>query len=197
MEPRSRTAPLPEVDGAHEDSRATGPDDGPVPQPPLWEDIDVRIMDRRWYGAMRDPAAQVTRAVMATMHDLGVSGPVSVILADDRTVQRLNYLHRGRNRPTNVLTFEYAPAGPQGGAWGGDIILAFPTVRREAMAAGRTVRSHMLHLLVHGVLHLSGYDHHHAGDARAMEMEEARILGKMGIANPWKHRSGRADGGAR
>ncbi|POF64140.1 rRNA maturation RNase YbeY [Novacetimonas maltaceti] len=197
MEPRSRIAPVPSPDGVHEDTRPVGQDDGPVPQSPFGDDIDVSITDRRWHMAMRDPAREVKRAVRAAMRELGVSGGVSVVLADDRTVQRLNHLHRDRNRPTNVLTFEYAPAGSGAWLWGGDIMLAFPTVAREARAAGRTVRNHMMHLLVHGVLHLSGYDHHHAGDARAMEMEEARILGRMGIPNPWKHRNGRAAGAAR
>ncbi|MFT8633799.1 rRNA maturation RNase YbeY [Novacetimonas hansenii] len=204
MEPRSRTCPVPSVDGAHEDTTPAGQDDGPVPQPPFGDDIDVSITERRWHRAMPNPAREVQRAVRAAMRELDVSGAVTVVLADDLTVRRLNHLHRGRNKPTNVLTFEYAPAdyaptdsGSGIWLWGGDIILAFATVEREARAAGRSVRNHMMHLLVHGVLHLSGYDHHHAGDARAMEMEESRILGRMGIPNPWKHRGGREGGAAR
>jgi probable rRNA maturation factor len=85
-----------------------------------------------------------------------------------------------------VLTFE-AMGGPAG-FLGGDIVLALETVRREAAAAGRHPAHHMAHLVVHGALHLRGYDHHEAGDARRMEMAEARILHLLGVPNPWKRR---------
>ncbi len=102
----------------------------------------------------------------------------SVMLADDRTVRRLNARHRGRDKPTNVLSF---PA-----ARGGDLILALGVVLREARAAGRRPGHHLAHLVVHGVLHLAGHDHHHPGDARRMEMAEARILHRLGVPNPWR-----------
>ena len=82
-----------------------------------------------------------------------------------------------------MLTFE-TPAGVEGG----DIVLALETVRREAVAAGRRPRHHLLHLVVHGALHLRGHDHHGAGEARRMEMREARILHRLGVPNPWKPR---------
>jgi probable rRNA maturation factor len=100
------------------------------------------------------------------------------VLSSDRTVKRLNARHRHRNKPTNVLTF--AP--------GGDIVLALETVRREAAAAGRSPAHHLAHLVVHGALHLRGHDHHAAGEARRMEMAEARILHRIGVPNPWKRR---------
>ncbi len=78
----------------------------------------------------------------------------------------------------------HSPAG----FLGGDIVLALETVKREACAAGRPPLHHMAHLIVHGALHLRGYDHHLAGDARRMEMEEARILHRLGVPNPWKRR---------
>jgi probable rRNA maturation factor len=71
---------------------------------------------------------------------------------------------------------------------GGDIVLALGTVRREAHAQGRRPAHHLAHLVVHGCLHLQGHDHHEAGDARRMEMEEARILHRIGVPNPWKRR---------
>jgi probable rRNA maturation factor len=109
-----------------------------------------------------------------------------VVLSSDLAVRRLNWSHRRRNKPTNVLTFE-AMGGPAG-YLGGDIVLALETVRREAAAAGRHPAHHMAHLVVHGALHLRGYDHHEAGDARRMEMAEARILHLLGVPNPWKRR---------
>ena len=109
-------------------------------------------------------------------------GDATVVLASDRAVQRLNARHRGRNKPTNVLTFDAAASGLPG-----EIVLASGTVRREAAAADRPPCTTILaHLVVHGALHLQGYDHNHAGAARRMEMAEARILGRLGLPNRWK-----------
>src|ERR1019366_9988070 len=102
---------------------------------------------------------------------------VSVVLADDRLVRGLNVRHRGRNKATNVLTYE-DPAP--------ELVLALGVIRREAAAAGRRVAHHVAHLVVHGALHLLGYDHDHPGDARRMEMAESRLLHRIGVPNPWK-----------
>ena len=99
-----------------------------------------------------------------------------VVLADDRTVKRLNARHRGRNKPTNVLTFD-----------SGDILIASGVVRREAAAAGRRASHVMAHLVVHGALHLRGNGHEGAGEARRMERRETRILHRLGVPNPWRH----------
>jgi probable rRNA maturation factor len=101
----------------------------------------------------------------------------SIVLASDRLVQRLNARHRGRNKPTNVLTFD-PPAA--------EIFLAFGVIRREAAKAGRRPAHHLAHLVVHGALHLQGQDHRQAGAARRMEMAEARILHRLGLPNPWR-----------
>ncbi len=111
------------------------------------------------------------------------AAPATVMLASDRAVKRLNARHRGRNKATNVLTFE--PAAP---GLPGDIVLALGTVAREAAAAGRRPAHHLAHLVIHGLLHLRGHDHHHAGDARRMEMQEAWLLHRMGVPNPWHRR---------
>jgi probable rRNA maturation factor len=102
-------------------------------------------------------------------------GAGTILLASDQTVQRLNARHRGRNKPTNVLTFE-----------SGDIALALGVVRREARAQGRRIGHHVAHLVVHGALHLRGHEHDDPGYARRMEMEEARLLHRIGVPNPWR-----------
>ncbi len=104
-------------------------------------------------------------------------GAGAVLLASDATVRRLNRQYRGRDKATNVLTFE-----------SGDIALASGVVRREAAAARRTVRQHLAHLVVHGALHLRGLDHGRAGEARRMEMAEARLLRRLRVPNPWRSR---------
>ena len=98
-----------------------------------------------------------------------------VVLASDGTVKRLNARHRGRNKPTNVLTFD-----------SGDIVLASGVVRREAAAAGRRMSHVLAHLVVHGALHLRGHDHGGAGEARRMERQETRILHGLRVPNPWR-----------
>jgi len=136
------------------------------------------VLDDLWRRLVPRAEALATRAAQAA------GGAGTVVLTCDRAVKRLNARHRRRNKPTNVLTFEPA----MGGFLGGDIVLARETVRREARQAGRSAADHLAHLVVHGALHLRGHDHHHPGEARRMEMEEARILHRIGVPNPWKHR---------
>jgi probable rRNA maturation factor len=133
--------------------------------------IDVIVAEPAWRRLVPRVETLVKRAANAAR----ASG--TVVLAGDRTVRQLNLRHRGRNKPTNVLTYEQ-PAP--------EVILAFGVVRREAAAAARRPRDHVAHLVVHGALHLAGHDHHRAGDARRMEMAEARILHRLRVPNPWK-----------
>ena len=141
----------------------------------------VLVQDPRWRGLVRNAERLAARAAGAA------GGAGTVVLSSDRAVKALNALHRSRNKPTNVLTFEPGPGGT-GGFLGGDIVLALGTVRREAAAAGRPLAHHLAHLVVHGALHLRGHDHHHVGDARRMEMAEARALHRIGVPNPWGRR---------
>jgi probable rRNA maturation factor len=122
---------------------------------------------------MRQPETVVARAANGFC--------ISVVLTSDRVVKRLNAQHRGRNKPTNVLTFDPAFPGHLG-----EIVLAAGVVAREARAAGRRPAHHLAHLVIHGALHLRHFDHDHAGAARRMEQEEARLLGRLHMPNPWK-----------
>jgi probable rRNA maturation factor len=131
----------------------------------------VIVTEPAWRRLVLHAESIASRAARAA----GAHG--SVVLAADRTVRRLNARHRGRNRPTNVLTYS-APAH--------EMVLALGVIRREAAAAGRRPGHHLAHLVVHGALHLAGHDHHHPGEARRMELAEARILHRLGVPNPWK-----------
>jgi probable rRNA maturation factor len=139
---------------------------------------EVVVREARWRRIIPDADQVAARAVRAASC---LASPVTVLLADDHTVRRLNARDRGRDKPTNVLT--YAPPAP---GLPGQIVLALGVVRREAEAAGKRPRDHLAHLVVHGVLHLAGYDHHQAGGARRMEMAESRILRRIGVPNPWR-----------
>jgi probable rRNA maturation factor len=130
------------------------------------------ITERLWRAYVRD----VRRVVARAMRVAGCGA--DVVLTDDRTVRRLNFKDRGRNKATNVLTYEQPP----------EILLAFGVVRREAREAGKSVAAHLSHLLVHGALHLQGFEHERAGDARRMEGREAWLLSRLGVGNPWKNK---------
>jgi len=118
---------------------------------------------------------------------------ISVRLGSDEDVRALNAEWRGNDRPTNVLSFPMAEsedlqgtnvAGPE--LLLGDIILARGVCEAEAADKGLTVEQHATHLLVHGTLHLLGYDHHDEDEAADMEAREVRALGRLGIANPYE-----------
>lgn len=152
---------------------------------------EIIVEDRGWRASVPSVERLVRRACAASVawaarhsDDEGQLWPETIVLSSDRVVKRLNARHRGRNKPTNVLTFDPLPGCP-----GGEIILALGVVQREAHAARKSVADHLAHLIAHGVLHLGGHDHHQAGEARRMEMEESRVLAMMGIPNPWKPRS--------
>ena len=112
---------------------------------------------------------------------------LSLLLSDDAAVQELNRAWRGKDKPTNVLSF---PAPEQPGVPGprhlGDIVLAYETVVREAAEEGKSLHDHVLHLIVHGTLHLLGYDHELEVEAEIMEGLEIEALARLGVANPYR-----------
>lgn len=118
-----------------------------------------------------------------------------VAFGDDADVAALNSKFRGKSRPTNVLSFPAAAAGPhatepESPMHLGDVILAAETVAREADAKGLALRHHMQHLVVHGLLHCLGFDHDNDGAAEVMETREVAILQRLGIANPYLEAAG-------
>ncbi len=152
-----------------------------IARDPLWRDAEPRF---------EDLARQAAEAVFC--HDgarRGLDGQVeaSIVLADDALVRDLNRTYRHQDRPTNVLSF--SNNGQRQGITGpcllGDVILARETVLREARDQGKSVAEHMCHLVVHGLLHLLGFDHDEAPQAERMEAVEVAILAGIGIDNPY------------
>lgn len=108
-------------------------------------------------------------------------GELSVVLSDDAQVQQLNRDYRHKDTPTNVLSF---PMTPDTGLMG-DVVFARQTIAREATAQGKDFADHFVHLLIHGVLHLQGFDHQTDADADDMEAREVRALARLSIDNPY------------
>lgn len=144
--------------------------------------VDVVFADPAWRRLLPRAEALARRAATAALHESGGGGVITVLLADDRALRRLNAEHRGKDKPTNVLSF---PAGMPGQL--GDIALALGVVRREARAAGKRPAAHFAHLVAHGTLHLLGHDHIAVGEARRMEQAEARAMHRMRLPNPWRN----------
>ncbi len=111
---------------------------------------------------------------------------LSIVLTDDAEQRELNRDWRGKDSATNVLSFpQIEPFGPVTGILG-DVILARETLEREALDLGKSLSDHFTHLIVHGFLHILGYDHIDEQDALAMEALETQILAGLGIADPYE-----------
>jgi probable rRNA maturation factor len=154
--------------------------------------VGIVVADDRWaeIDGLED---LLTRAVEATIYavECAPNPPVSldIALSNDAEVRVLNAKYRGKDKPTNVLSFPAmdipagsAAAGPR---FIGDVILAYETTAAEAAAEGKTLSAHAAHLAVHGTLHLLGHDHEAEDEAAEMEALETAILGKLGFPDPY------------
>ena len=114
---------------------------------------------------------------------------ISVILSNDKKVQYLNNKWKGKNKPTNVLSFPNKNVIPDSNFkthYLGDIILGYETLKKEASYGNVLFINHMSHLLIHGILHLKGYAHNNRVNEKFMQTEEIRILKILNISNPYK-----------
>ena len=169
-------------------------DDGPEP-------VSVTVGTARWRAVLDDAPALCRQAVRAALDRATpvrslATAEVSVLLGDDRTIRQLNARHRDTDRATNVLAFPLLDldhgrlvSGPAPGLPGpvmlGDIVLALETVRREAEEAHKPVGDHLRHLVVHGTLHLLGFDHQDDAGAHAMEDLERAILADLQVPDAY------------
>ena len=128
------------------------------------EALPMRAEVRKWVRATAPGAAELT-----------------VRFVDAKEGRALNARYRGKDYATNVLTFPYAREP----VLSGDLVLCLPVVLREAAAQGKTAAAHFAHLVVHGMLHLEGYDHETGAEARIMEQMERDILDRLGYPDPY------------
>ncbi|THD84843.1 rRNA maturation RNase YbeY [Aliigemmobacter aestuarii] len=163
--------------------------------------VDCIIEDDRWQAfGLEALADRATRAALAEL-ELPASGYlISLMGCDDDRIAALNADFRGKPQPTNVLSWPSeergadapgampdlpGPGGPDDPEELGDIAIAYDTCAREADAQGKPMADHVTHLVVHGVLHLLGFDHIDDADAALMEACEVRILARLGVADPY------------
>lgn len=153
-------------------------------------EVEIVTRDDRWSTENFDPIAAVTAAQTALADSTSEplqSFEVAVVLTDDAESQALNKRWRGKDKPTNVLSFSDESSLPPQVLHRplGDIVLAFETVSREANEAHRSLDDHAAHLVVHGILHLLGHDHEDLAEAETMEARETEILTSLGIPDPY------------
>jgi probable rRNA maturation factor len=148
--------------------------------------LAISIDDPRWRKRVRRTEILVRRAARAAVDGGARAGEIRYALADDAFLRDLNRDFRGKDKPTNVLSFPDETPGALG-----DVALAFETCAAEARAQGKSLDAHLAHLVVHGTLHLLGWDHETIPEALAMEARERRTLRRLRLPDPYRARKPR------
>lgn len=156
----------------------------PLIESPLWGQSPKKLVK------MLDVAYQ---EVLRFYPPLYAMGEVSLVFTDDASIQPLNASYRGQDKPTNVLSFpqhdmyegSFLKEPPSGDFTWGDIVFAHETIKREAQDQNKSFDHHLVHLFVHGFLHLLGYDHEDSRESERMEGLEVTILQRLGIRDPY------------
>ena len=149
-------------------------------------DMDIAVKFESWTESLADIEVIATQAVAQTLKALGSPklGELSIALVSDMDIQTLNREYRHEDKPTNVLSFPDEGPAPLLG----DIVLALETVQREAAEKSVQLEHHVTHLIIHGFLHLQGYDHQTEKAAAEMEALEIAALAALNIDNPYEIR---------
>lgn len=158
------------------------------------------IEDARWDAALPEAAAILKAAIELALEEADADGraiEIGMRLVDDGTIRGLNRDWRGRDKPTNVLSFPLGGPGPAPDPalpWLlGDIVMGFETVTHEAQQDGKKLGHHVAHLAIHATLHLLGHDHEAEAEAAAMEQAEILLLARLGIPDPYSEDFARGD----
>lgn len=151
--------------------------------------IDIAINDQGWQDEKRlaDLAGQAVKAAVCRLDLQDAASELSLVFTNNDEMRHLNARWRHKDRPTNVLSFPAFPvrAGEKPGPMLGDIILARETIEEEARAQGKPFSNHLSHLIIHGFLHLLGYDHEDERNAEIMERLEQEIVHTLAIPDPY------------
>ena len=164
--------------------------------------LEMILEDQAWLSLQSDEGqtvfADIAKAGLLALDQVVVDAtPINasksphrlavVMLSNDQSVQELNKTYRGKDKPTNVLSFSSTESfqETQGPVHVGDIILAYETVINEAKRDKKPIKAHFSHLVIHGVLHLLGYDHENESQAQIMETLESKLMNELGYENPY------------
>ena len=145
------------------------------------------VVESPLWKTKRNAKTILQRAVAAASAACKAKGELCIVLTDDAAVRKLNRSWRGLDEPTNVLSFPALKAA--GESMLGDIVIAYETTAREALAESKPFPHHLSHLAVHGFLHLLGYDHATDDEAEAMERLERAILARLDVPDPYAERA--------
>jgi probable rRNA maturation factor len=160
------------------------------------EAVKLEVIVRSALWQKRRTAKSVIKKAISAAAQAASTAPaeLAIVLSNDSGIQALNRDWRGKDQPTNVLSFPAAPiqSARKGSSksrvpppYIGDIVIAYQTTAREAVADGKPFDHHLAHLAVHGYLHLLGYDHENDRDAEIMERLERRILKRLAVPDPY------------
>ncbi|MFP4314287.1 MAG: rRNA maturation RNase YbeY [Alphaproteobacteria bacterium] len=160
-------------------------------------EIDIKKDEPRWETALPDYDHLVKKAVFSALAHINALEnshnlpEISITLCNDSQIQKLNALYRGKDKPTNVLSFPQIDWSDEN--WHiepvlllGDIVISLDTIEREAQAQNKSLANHFIHMIIHSVVHLCGYDHENDKEAEEMETLEIEILNDLGIENPYQ-----------
>ena len=158
--------------------------------------VEISIEDPKWKKLSSPARARVKRIALRALEWEKAKGSLTILLSGDARLKELNALFRGKNKPTNVLSFpQFKMVGlkardldsfpDQDALPLGDVVLAHSTIKKECKEQDKTLENHVIHLVVHGTLHLLGYDHMKPAEAKKMEKLECDILQSLGYPDPY------------
>ena len=162
-------------------------------------EIELIIEDQRWSEISKDFSFLKEASLLALSQEATETAPLAMksphrlavlVMSDDASIKDLNKTYRGKDKATNVLSFpsteSLLPGEENEPVHIGDVILAYDYVSEEAKNEKKALQTHLSHLVVHGVLHLLGYDHETSEDAEAMETLEIKLMKQLGLENPYE-----------
>ena len=148
--------------------------------------IEINVYYRKWYNIINKPKNFVKNIINISLIDLNIyeyKPIISVVLANNSLLQKLNYEYRKKDKPTNVLSFPYNKLNKN--CYLGEIFISLDTLISESIDLNIPLEPHTSHMLIHGLLHILDYDHEEPLDQYIMESIEIKLLDKLGIKNPY------------